>query len=77
MGRKKIFISKSSNSFVNQKVNWLFTFVHHKVLDQNELDAISKQGIELIPFDNIKNGLDPKGETSSDARDEVELLRNN
>ena len=77
---KKFLSPKVQNirdSFVNQKVNWLFTFVHHKVLDQNELEAISKQGIELIPFDNIKNSLDPKGETSSDARDEVELLRNN
>ena len=63
------------NSFVNHKVNWMYTFVHHKVKDEYELEVIKNQGIELISFQLIMDQLDPKADRTSDARDEVELLK--
>ena len=62
-------------SFVNNEVNWIYTFVHHIVKESYELEVIKNHGIELVPFKIIKNSLDPQGDKSSDARDEVELLR--
>ena len=39
------------------------------------MKLIKNQGIELISFQLIMDQLDPKADRTSDARDEVELLK--
>ncbi len=75
---EKKFKSKAAtnirNSFVQSKVKWIFSLVHHIVKDKVELDILKNFGIELIPFSKIMSELKAVDKRSSDAKDEVELL---